>query len=60
MDKDWEAYAKSVEANTAEIKEYLAPLEAGEMKLSELRRGCDVAGCHPGNNRAGKKGTCDL
>jgi hypothetical protein len=39
MDKDWEAYAKSVEANIAEIKEYLAPLEAGEMKLSELRRG---------------------
>ncbi|MEH2476265.1 hypothetical protein V1281_002566 [Nitrobacteraceae bacterium AZCC 2161] len=35
MAVDWEAYAKGVEADIAEIKKHLAPLEAGKMKLGE-------------------------
>lgn len=33
MAVDWVEYARGVEADIAKIKEYLTPLEAGEMKL---------------------------
>lgn len=32
---DWPAYAKGVEAQIAQLKEDLAPLEEGRMKLGE-------------------------
>jgi hypothetical protein len=35
MSVDWDAYAKDIEAQIARIKEDVAPLERGEMRLAE-------------------------
>ena len=39
MSVDWEAYAKGIEKQIAELREYLTPLEAGEMTLGERQAG---------------------
>jgi hypothetical protein len=35
MSIDWNAYAKGIEQQLADLRKYLTPLEAGEMKLGE-------------------------
>lgn len=35
MTVDWEAYAKGVEAQLAQLKKDLAPLESGKMRVGE-------------------------
>jgi hypothetical protein len=40
MTVDWNAYAKGVEADIAEIKEYLAPLESDLMTLGSREGNC--------------------
>jgi hypothetical protein len=37
MAVDWEAYASGIEADIAQLKKDLAPLEAGEMTIGERR-----------------------